>query len=162
MLAVLGFAISTTLAPRIPESESSSVWKRADVGGSVTGVAALVLFNFAWHQRPVVAWTTVYTYLIMIIGILVFTVFALIEKRASRTLIPFGVLRIDFLFTLAYISAGCSTFGISVFYTLNPQGANAPSHICTNDALRHKLAICCGRIGLLLKNFCASTVMLTP
>lgn len=57
LLAVLGFfAIPATPAPRTPESESSSVWKRVDVGGSVTGIVALVLFNFAWNQGPVVAW----------------------------------------------------------------------------------------------------------
>ncbi|CAG8894341.1 unnamed protein product [Penicillium egyptiacum] len=55
----------------------------------------------------------------MIIGTLVFIVFVLIEKRASHPLIPFGVLRIDSLFTLAYISAGWSSFSIFVFYTLN-------------------------------------------
>ncbi|CAI7635532.1 unnamed protein product [Penicillium manginii] len=55
MLAALGFlVIPATPAPITPESESSSVWKRIDVAGSVAGVAALVLFNFALNQGPVI------------------------------------------------------------------------------------------------------------
>jgi hypothetical protein len=67
----------------------------------------------------VVAWTAAYTYFIKIIGILIFIVFVLIEKRASHPLIPFGVLCINFLFALVCISAGWSSSGFSVFYTLN-------------------------------------------
>lgn len=42
----------------------------------------------------------------MIIGILIFVVLALIEKRVSYSMISFGVLRIDVVLTLACISAG--------------------------------------------------------
>ncbi|KAJ5950615.1 uncharacterized protein N7479_009028 [Penicillium vulpinum] len=165
LLAVLGFfAIPATPAPRTPESESSSVWKRVDVGGSVTGVAALVLFNFAWNQGPVVGWTTPYTYSIMIIGIIVFIVFVLIEKRASHPLIPFGVLRIDSLFTLACISAGWSSFGIFVFYALNLLEVLREQTPLLTSAQMTPIAIsglfAAGPTGLLLNNFRASTVML--
>ncbi|KAJ5723429.1 hypothetical protein N7488_001464 [Penicillium malachiteum] len=105
LLAVLGFiVIPKTPIPRnsalgATEFESSSVWKRIDVAGAVTGIAALVLFNFAWNQGPVVSWTT--PYFSMIIGILIFAIFLFIEKRASHPLSPFGILGIDSLFTLA-------------------------------------------------------------
>jgi MFS family permease len=165
LLAVLGFfAIPATPAPKTLESESSSVWKRIDVGGSVTGVAALVLFNFAWNQGPVVGWTTPYTYSIMIIGILVFVAFVLIEKRASHPLIPFGVLRINSLFTLACISAGWSSFGIFIFYTLNLLEVLREKTPLLTSAQMTPVAIsglfAAGATGLLLNKFRASTVML--
>lgn len=165
LLAVLGFfAIPATKSARSLESEGSSVWKRIDVAGSVTGVAALVLFNFAWNQGPVVGWTTPYTYFIMIIGILVFVIFVLIEMRVSHPLIPFGVLRIDSLFTLACISAGWSSFGIFVFYTLNLLEVLREQTPLLTSAQMTPIAIsglfAAGATGLLLHNFRASTVML--
>lgn len=165
LLAVLGyFAIPATPAPKTPEAESSSVWQRIDVWGSVTGVAALVLFNFAWNQGPVVSWTTPYTYSIMIIGILVFIAFVLIERRASHPLIPFGVLRIDSLFTLACISAGWSSFGIFVFYTLNFLEVLREQTPLLTSGQMIPIAIsgivAAGATGLLLNAFRASTVML--
>lgn len=120
LLALLGmFIIPTTPPSSNSEHESSSVWQRIDVLGSVTGVTALVLFNFAWNQGPVVGWPTPYTYSIMIVGIAIFILFVLVEKRVSHPLIPFNVLEIESLFTLACISAGWSSFGIFVFYIWN-------------------------------------------
>ncbi|OJJ07782.1 hypothetical protein ASPVEDRAFT_57053 [Aspergillus versicolor CBS 583.65] len=164
-LAVLGFvAIPATPAPISPESEGSSVWSRIDVAGSITGVAALVLFNFAWNQGPVVGWTTPYTYFTMVIGILVFVIFVLLEKRASHPLIPFGILRIDSLFTLACISAGWSSFGIFVFYTLNLLEVIREQTPLLTSAQMSPIAVsglfAAGATGLLLHNFRASTVML--
>ncbi|EFY94569.1 major facilitator superfamily transporter [Metarhizium robertsii ARSEF 23] len=120
LLALLGvFAIPATPPPTNPEHEGSSAWQRVDVFGSVTGVAALALFNFAWNQGPVVGWPTPYTYFTMIIGILIFVIFVLVEKRVRHPLIPFGVLKIDSLFTLACVSAGWASFGIFVYYIWN-------------------------------------------
>ncbi|KAF4760554.1 hypothetical protein HAV15_006013 [Penicillium sp. str.  len=149
LLAVLGFfAIPATPAPRTPESESSSVWKRVDVGGSAP-----------WSPG-----TTPYTYSIMIISILVFIVFVLIEKRASHPLIPFGVLRIDSLFTLACISAGWSRFGVFVFYTLNLLEVLKEQTPLLASAQMTPIAIiglfAAGATGLLLNNLRVSTVML--
>ncbi|KAJ5942181.1 hypothetical protein N7516_002349 [Penicillium verrucosum] len=155
---LLGAVFSSLLSQRL------CVWKRIDVGGSVTGVAALVLFNFAWNQGPVVGWTTPYTYSIMIIGILVFIVFVLIEKRVSHPLIPFGVLRFDSLFTLACVSAGWSSFGIFVFYTLNLLEVLREQTPLLTSAQMTPIAIsgifAAGATGLLLNNFRESTVML--
>ena len=120
LLALLAvFAIPATPAPKGPQPENPTVWQRVDVFGSILGFAALVLFNFAWNQGPVVGWPTPYTYSIMIVGILIFIAFVFVEKRVSYPLIPFGVLRIDSLFTLTCISAGWGSFGIYVFYSLN-------------------------------------------
>ena len=120
LLAALGFAIIPETPPASdPESEGSSIWNRIDVLGSTTGVSALVLFNFAWNQGPVVGWQTPYTYPLMIVGILLFGVFVIVENRVPHPLIPFHALKIEAVFTLACISAGWSRFGIFVFYMMN-------------------------------------------
>ncbi|KPI46106.1 Drug resistance protein [Cyphellophora attinorum] len=97
----------------------SGLWEQIDVLGSLTGLAALVLFNFAWNQGPVAGWKP-YTYIILIISVLVFAMFIFVEKRIStHPLIPFGVLEGGSFFTLACISAGWSSFGIFVYYMWN-------------------------------------------
>ncbi|KAF4965334.1 hypothetical protein FSARC_6849 [Fusarium sarcochroum] len=164
LLALLGvFAIPATPPSSNPEHEGSSVWQRVDILGSVTGVAALILFNFAWNQGPVVGWPTPYTYIIMIIGIAIFVAFVLIEKRVRHPLIPFGVLEIDALFTLACVSAGWSSFGIFVYYiwnflvTLRDQTALLTSAQFVPIAISGLMAAVA--TGLILSHFRASTVM---
>ena len=92
LLTVLAiFAIPATPVSSNSEPESASIWQRVDIFGSVTGVTALVLFNFAWNQGPVVGWPTPYTYSIMIVGVIIFAVFVLVEKRVRHPRIPFGI-----------------------------------------------------------------------
>lgn len=118
LFAVLSvFAVPVTVREDMREDEDDPLWQRVDLFGSAAGVSALILFNFAWNQGPVVGWTQPYTYSVMILGILAFVVFIFIENRATHPLIPFGVLKIDSLFTLACIGAGWSSFGIFVLYT---------------------------------------------
>lgn len=120
LMAVLSvFAVPATVRESAQDDENDPLWQRVDLLGSAAGVSALILFNFAWNQGPVAGWTQPYTYSIMIVGILTFIAFVFIEKRATHPLIPFGVLKIDSLFTLACISAGWSSFGIFVLYTWN-------------------------------------------
>ncbi|KAJ6134474.1 low affinity NH4+ transporter [Penicillium sp. IBT 18751x] len=165
LLSILGFfAIPATPAPSNPEPGCPSIWQRIDIFGSILGVIALVLFNFAWNQGPVVGWRTPYTYSIMIVGIIMFVIFVLVEKRVSHPLIPFGVLQIGSLFTLACISAGWSSFGIFVFYSLNllevlrGQTPLLTSAQFTSVAISGLFAA--GATGLVLSHFRASTVML--
>ncbi|KAJ3535722.1 hypothetical protein NM208_g7020 [Fusarium decemcellulare] len=120
LFALAGFFIvpsSHHHAVRTPST--SGIWKRVDALGSVTGVAALVIFNFAWNQAPVVGWTEPYTYITLIVGILLFCLFYYIERKATHPLIPFGVLKVDSVFALGCIAAGWSSFGIFVLYIWN-------------------------------------------
>ena len=165
LLAVLAVvAIPATPAPKGPQPGNPTVWQRVDVFGSILGVAALVLFNFAWNQGPVVGWPTPYTYSIMIVGILVFIAFVFVEKRVSHPLIPFGVLRIDSLFTLTCISAGWGSFGIYVFYSLNLLEVLRSQTPLLTSAQFSPVAIsgliAAGATGFCLTHFRASTVML--
>ena len=166
LLAVLGvLVIPATLLPSNSEPERPSIWQqRVDILGSITGVAALVLFNFAWNQGSVAGWRTPYTCSILIIGILILVVFVLIEKTISQhPLIPLGALRIEALFTLACISAGWSSFGIFVFYTWNILEVVRGQTPLVNSAQFSPVAIIglCAAVttGLVLTHFRMSTVI---
>jgi MFS family permease len=117
LLAVAGyFAIPHSPPPVCNTEEGITTWSRVDGWGSITGVTALVLINFAWNQGPVVGWTTPYTYILLIIGFLFLFLFAFIESRATFPLIPHTAFSIDTAFVLGCIAAGWSSFGIWVFY----------------------------------------------
>jgi MFS family permease len=117
LLAVAGyFAIPHTPAPVLNREHGITAWSRIDGWGSVTGVTALVLINFAWNQGPVVGWTTPYTYILLIIGFLFLSLFAFIETRATFPLIPRDAFSTDTAFVLGCVAAGWASFGIWVFY----------------------------------------------
>ncbi|EEU43663.1 uncharacterized protein NECHADRAFT_45222 [Fusarium vanettenii 77-13-4] len=119
-LALAGFLIIPSSQHSLNRApSSSSIWMRVDVLGSITGVVALVLFNFAWNQGPTVGWTVPYTYITLILGVLLFGLFYFIETKASHPLIPFGVLKVDSIYALGCIAAGWSSFGIFVLYIWN-------------------------------------------
>ncbi|OLN97941.1 Drug resistance protein YOR378W-like 3 [Colletotrichum chlorophyti] len=165
LLALLGAIVipATPPPPSSPVHERSSVWQRVDILGSVTGVAALVLFNFAWNQGPVIGWPTPCTYISMIIGIIIFVVFIIVERRVRHPLIPFGVLEINSLFTLACISTGWSSFGIFVYYMCNFLMVLREQIPLLTSAQFVAIAIsgllAAVTTGLMLSHFRASTVM---
>lgn len=91
----------------------------ADLPGAVVGVTALVLFNFAWNQAPVVGWSEPYVYVTLILSVLLIPVFFYIELRVSPSpLIPFDCLSVDVGFVLGAVACGWATFGIWVYYNV--------------------------------------------
>lgn len=88
-----------------------------DPWGSITGVAGLILINFAWNQGAVVGWSTPYTYILLIVGLLTLTSFFIIELRTPHPLIPIRSLSTETIYVLACIAGGWSCFGIWVYYT---------------------------------------------
>ncbi|GME69732.1 unnamed protein product [[Candida] boidinii] len=90
-------------------------YKSFDILGSITGVSALILFNFSWNQGPVVGWDTPYVYVLLIVSILMLIAFYFIERRVENPLIPNGLSK-DTWITLVIIAAGWSSFGIWLFY----------------------------------------------
>jgi hypothetical protein len=165
LLALAGFlVIAPTPALEYDHDKASSVWSRVDALGGVTGVAALVVFNFAWNQAPVVGWTTPYTYVTLVIGIVLFGAFIYVEKRAAHPLLPFGVLTAESIFALACVSAGWSSFGIFVLYLWNflmlingesPLLASAQFSVVAVSGMIAALVT-----GFVLSRIRASTVML--
>ncbi|EXJ70580.1 uncharacterized protein A1O5_06650 [Cladophialophora psammophila CBS 110553] len=91
-----------------------------DLPGATVGVTALVLFNFAWNQAPIVGWQKAYVYVTMLIGILLVPLFFYIEFRVSKApLVPFDALSVDVGFVLSCIICGWASFGIWAVYLVN-------------------------------------------
>jgi hypothetical protein len=83
-----------------------------DLPGAAVGITALVLFNFAWNQAPIVGWQKAYVYVTMLVGILLVPLFFYIEFRVAKApLVPFDSLTVDVGFVLACITCGWSSFG---------------------------------------------------
>lgn len=91
--------------------------EQLDVLGAATGVAGLVLINFAWNQGPVVGWQVPYTYVLLIVGFLSLAVFFFVELHlATNPLVPVKKIGFDSAYALACIAGGWSSFGIWNFY----------------------------------------------
>lgn len=88
-----------------------------DLPGAITGVAGLVLFNFAWNQGPAYGWQQAYIYVTLILGVIFAVCFFFIESRwAKMPLVPFQVFTGDIIFVIACIACGWACFGIWIFY----------------------------------------------
>jgi MFS family permease len=116
--AVLGYLIIPH-TPRsiLDTSNGNTLFKHTDALGGLTGVAGLVLINFAWNQAPIVGWAEPYIYTLLIIGFCFLAAFAYIESHVARfPLIPMEAMTKDTGFILGCISTGWATFGIWVYY----------------------------------------------
>lgn len=115
VLAGLGFlVIPYTSRPRMDDNVSTVV--RLDILGATTGIAGLILINFAWNQAPLVGWETPYTYVMLIIGFLLLVAFGFIERSAACPLLPRSALKGELAWVLGCIAAGWSSFGIMIYY----------------------------------------------
>lgn len=96
--------------------KNDSLWKRMDLLGTATGVAGLVLFNFAFNQALVVGWQTVYVYVLLIVGIILIGAFLYNESKAIYPLLPTSVFHLSGTLILLSLAFGWASFGIWVFY----------------------------------------------
>lgn len=88
-----------------------------DFIGAVIGILALVLFNFAWNQAPIVGWQSPYVIVCLILGVLLAPAFFYYEiKIARHPLLPFDVFTSSNAFVLACVALGWGNFGIWVYY----------------------------------------------
>ncbi|KFX91781.1 hypothetical protein O988_07589 [Pseudogymnoascus sp. VKM F-3808] len=88
-----------------------------DIPGGLTGVAALVIFNFGWNQAVVVGWKQPYVYVCLILGVLVGIAFFVIEVYwAKSPILPLAAFNLDIAFVFACTATGWACFGIWVFY----------------------------------------------
>lgn len=94
------------------------VMKRLDPLGSIAGVAALVLFNFAWNQAPLSGWNSPQVIVTLVIGVLLVPLFFKIEASWTRyPLLSFKSLSADTGIILACVACGWACFGIWLYYT---------------------------------------------
>ncbi|KAI4243636.1 MAG: hypothetical protein LQ352_006998 [Teloschistes flavicans] len=109
--------LAWVVIPSAPaKDDSSNLFRRLDVIGSILGVGGLVFINVAWNQGSSIGWTTTYTYILLIIGFLLLGIFAFVETRVEYPLIPTNIFNRKVSFVLACIACGWATFGIWVFY----------------------------------------------
>lgn len=91
--------------------------KDLDFLGALFGVSGLILTSFAWNQAALVGWSTVYTYVLLIVGTLLLVVFVWVEIKVSKNpLVPLRGFQGDAVLALGVIAAGWGSFGIWVFY----------------------------------------------
>lgn len=136
-----------------------------DFLGCATGVGGLVLFNFAWNQAAVVGWTTVYTYVLLIVGILLLVAFAVVEIRfASNPLLPLRGFKGEAALALGVIAAGWGSFGIWVFYLWrlieNLRGYSALAACAQNSPIALSGLLAAVATGFLLSHIKVSYVLL--
>ncbi|SPO22190.1 related to aminotriazole resistance protein [Ustilago trichophora] len=109
---------AASLAPSQQIAESNDpLWKRLDLFGTITGVIGLVLFNFAFNQALVVGWSTIYVYVLLIVGVIFIVVFIYGEGKALYPLLPTSVFHLSGSLILISLACGWAAFGIWVFFT---------------------------------------------
>ena len=77
-----------------------------DLLAAAVGVAALVLFNFAWNQAPIAGWDSGYVIACLVLGVVMVPLFFWLELRVSTNpLIPFSVLNSTNAFVSGHAAA---------------------------------------------------------
>lgn len=121
-LAILA-VIAVFVIPDLPKHSAEDIkglkgWSRAlDLPGSLVGITALILFNFAFTQSPIDGWATPVVLVPLILGILLFVAFIYIEFRVSANpLLPPDALTADVAFVLGAVCCGWASFGIWTLY----------------------------------------------
>ncbi|KAI1357743.1 major facilitator superfamily transporter [Xylaria arbuscula] len=84
--------------------------------GAVTGVASLVLFNFAWNQAPVVGWSSGEVIVPLVLALVLFGLFTYIEKKVSKPLLPLHAISGSVVFILIAVGCGWAAFGVWILY----------------------------------------------
>lgn len=115
IFAGLGF-LAIPFVPQETPRKDLSTFQRLDGFGAITGVCGLILINFAWNQAPLVGWQVPYTYVLLIVGILLMGLFLYLEDKAAYPLLPHSVFKGETGWVLGCIAAGWSSFGVVIFY----------------------------------------------
>jgi hypothetical protein len=163
VFAILGYFIIPAMEQE-PLRPDLSTFDRLDGWGAITGVSGLILINFAWNQAAVVGWQVPYTYVLLIVGILVLGLFVFLEGRAAYPLLPRTALKGEVGWVLGCIATGWSSFGILVFYYYEIMGnilGNSGLLVTAKWAGASASGACAAVItGLLLDRIPASIIML--
>lgn len=121
-LSCLAIFAAWVIPPQMPNEDSHNRTTREkinhlDLPGGLTGVTALVLFNFAWNQATVVGWEQAYVYICLILSALFGVGFFLIELYwASAPILPVAAFTVDIAFVFGCTACGWAVFGIWVMF----------------------------------------------
>ncbi|GAB7341496.1 hypothetical protein MBLNU457_7722t2 [Dothideomycetes sp. NU457] len=109
--------LSAWLIPARTKKSTETITGTFDFAGAVTGVAGLVLVNFAFNQAPLSGWNDLHVPVLLVVGLGFFAAFIFVElKIASAPLIPLKGLSKDGGFALACIAAGWGSHGMWLYY----------------------------------------------
>ena len=115
IVSLLGFAVLPDMIQLSDPGEAflnsrvarwRTVAENLDLPGAVTGVASLVLFNFAWNQAPVVGWASAEVIVPLVLSLVLFGLFTYIEKKVSRPLLPLHAINSSVSFVLVAVGCG--------------------------------------------------------
>ena len=122
--AVLAGAATMTwlVAPPCPRDTEEPIGlthrlAQLDLPGSLVGVVALVLFNFAWNQAPVSGWSSPSVITTLVLGLILGPAFFYVERRSRYPLVPMECLNAQIGVMLLAVGLGWSCFGIFLYYT---------------------------------------------
>ncbi|ANB11103.1 Amf1p [Sugiyamaella lignohabitans] len=117
--SIVCFLLTIAAYVIIPNYENKSNHDRQpfDILGALTGIGGLMLFNVAWNQGPVVGWSDPYVYILLILGVLLFVAFGIVETRVSHPLVPVSTMKSSTILILTAVACGWACFGIWLYYT---------------------------------------------
>lgn len=93
-------------------------WRQINYLGAVLGVPGLVLVNVAWTRGWQAGWTVPYTYILLIVGSLLFGLYLLVDSRSNYPWVPFRDIKPRGLLLLLVGACSFGAFGIWLFFTL--------------------------------------------
>ncbi|KAJ0118241.1 hypothetical protein J7T55_009024 [Diaporthe amygdali] len=114
------FVVPSPRPPRLSGKVSlRDLNNELDLVGAVTGISALVLFNFAWNQAPIVGWNSAQVIATLVAGVVVFFTFMWAEYRyAVNPLLPLDAFNADVGFVLGALACGWAMFGSWSLYVV--------------------------------------------
>lgn len=114
-LALLGLLV-IPYTPRPSFHDNLCFWTRLDLLGATIGISGMVLVNFAWNQAALVGWKVPYTYVLLIVGLILLGLFGQVERSAPCPLLPRSAFVGELAWVLGCIACGWASFGILVYY----------------------------------------------
>ncbi|KAI1817305.1 major facilitator superfamily-domain-containing protein [Poronia punctata] len=117
ILAGLGcYTIPPGPSKTLPSGLSALILE-LDLPGMMCGVAAWVLFGFAWIQADTVGWEEPYIWMALIMSIASTVLFVMVERfYAKKPLLPREAQSWEVSIILAAVALGWSSFGAAIFY----------------------------------------------
>ncbi|CAG8331849.1 unnamed protein product [Penicillium salamii] len=115
---VLSLATFVIVPHRIGSPIPGLSLRQFDYIGSMLGVAALILFSFAWNQASVVGWQEPYVYVIFIVSVFLLAGFIFSQSRVAAPVLPNSLwARPGFAPVVTAMAFGWMSFGIFLYYT---------------------------------------------
>lgn len=92
---------------------------KTDIIGAILGVSSLSLFIYSWNEGPVTGWDKPYVYVPLIVSVIVFVLFIIVEKKTKEPIMPLSIWSVKgFPGVLACIALAWSSFGIYAYYSV--------------------------------------------